>query len=563
MESVKLFLKKAGCDGLFLTYSQDSFISPPSDRLFKLTGFSGSFGVALVLPEKEILWTDSRYTLQAGEQSRFQVKDIAGEPVYEWISRQPLNGLKIACFQDLSSVDGFERLQTAFQKAGAVCLPISAETLDTFIRTQIEPEPASFDYSVDFAGKTTAEKIEEVLFSLKDEFEKTNAEGVLITEPASVSWLLNKRAQRPYTPVVLESVLVDRRGKFFILPSIGADADKSRTWALFSGKKVLADFSQTTEALKNRLEAAGVTLVREKNPCDALKAVKNETELEHISHVSLQESAVLCSFFLWLKENFKGQTELSVVERLHEMRRKITSYRGDSFPAISAFGAHGAIVHYQPDEKTDIPLEEGGLYLLDTGGQYLGGTTDVTRTIALGKVPGEAKKYFTAVLKGHISLAKSVFPKGTRGNQLDAFARQHLWHIGADYGHGTGHGIGAFLNVHEAPPSISPYSGGELKKGMVLSNEPGVYLAGKFGVRLENMMEVSSCSANEDFLCFKMLSFVPFDMDLVNTGELSESEKAWLREYCEQIMEKVSPFLEKEDERKLSAYLSEVRELLA
>jgi Xaa-Pro aminopeptidase len=570
MSKENLFLEKVKCDGLIFAFSSDSFLTLPSDRLLKLTGFSGSFGIAFVLPKEKILWTDSRYTLQAAEQSSFQIKNIADGSFYDYIARQSLHGLKIACFPQLCSADGFEKLQGAFLKAGAVCVSVSVDVLDSVIETKVEPEPVSFPYPIDFAGKTTEEKIKDLLFSIKDELEQTGSEGVLINDAASVSWLLNKRADRPYTPVVFNRVFIDKQGRLFVLPNLNDSADESanktdeerKVWNFFSHKKVLTDFSQITAALKTKAEKEGVVLVRGKNPCDALKAVKNKTELEKIKEVSLRESAVLCSFFLWLKDNFKGQTELSVVDYLHQLRRKIPDYKGDSFPAISAFGAHGAVVHYQPNEKTDIPLEQGGLYLLDTGGQYLGGTTDVTRTIALGKADKEAKKYFTAVLQGHIALAEAIFPKKTRSNQLDAFARGPLWRIGADYGHGTGHGIGAFLNVHETPPSVSPYGGEELKEGMILSNEPGVYLENKFGIRLENMMAVVPFSKNNNFLCFEMISFIPFDLELVETALLSIREKEWLQKYCDLILKKISPLMEEKDRQKLSDYITRTRELL-
>lgn len=532
---------------------QGEYIAPSAERLRWLTGFTGSAGFVVITHDKAAFFTDGRYTLQAKEELSpfYEQYNTAQKTPSHWVS------------ENLSSTDkvGYDPwlfTETQLQPYHCVLVPLKANPIDSLWKEK-PPSPQDFIrlHPLQYAGTSDEEKRQQIGKLLK-------ANHGLITACDSIAWLLNIRGNDvPYTPVVHSVCLLHQDGSYDLFVDLnkingtvfnhirqgdGRAIDIQQL--LFHLKKIEGscqiDPRTTSVIMIQALESANIQIIRTQDPCLLPKALKNDVELKGAREAHLQDGIALCRFFAWLEDQpLQGETtELSAAQQLYTFRKEGQHFKDLSFETISGFGSHGAIIHYRVTPESDRPLTRDGLYLLDSGGQYLTGTTDVTRTLALGTPTLEQKDHYTRVLKGHIALAQAVFPEGTTGVQLDVLARQYLWQVGCDYDHGTGHGVGSYLSVHEGPQSISRRGTDvPLKPGMILSNEPGYYKAGAYGIRLENLVRVVDMPDLKGVYGFDTLTLVPFELKLINPSLLEENEREWLRAYHERIFKTLSPHL--------------------
>jgi Xaa-Pro aminopeptidase len=573
-------LKRRGIDGFIIPRSDEhrgEYVPLRARRLPWLAGFTGTAGMAVVLPEIAALFTDGRYTLQAKAEvdaSLFLTLHSTERPAADWIAANLKPGHKVGFDPWLHTPDELTRLGTGCEKAGGELIACEDNPVDAVWSRQppapIAPIVAQLDA---FAGKGSAEKRTEIAGQLM-------ADGIdaqVLTLPASIAWLLNIRGgDVAYAPLPLAfailgadahvALFLDRRK---LGPGLDAhltdevrieDIDRFGPALDALGgeaRRVQADAATAPAWVFDRLKAAGADIVKAADPCALPKACKNPVELDGIRAAHLRDGAALVRFLAWLSgEAPKGTLgEIAAADRLEALRRENDHFRGLSFPTISAAGPNGAIVHYQPSAKTNRLIEPGGIYLLDSGAQYLDGTTDVTRTLFIsggGVRPAlEQRANFTRVLKGHIALAAARFPKGTSGSQLDTLARQALWRAGLDYDHGTGHGVGAYLGVHEGPQRIAKVPNTvALMPGMVVSNEPGYYKQGAYGIRIESLVTVRTSDANPGeerrMFEFETLTLAPIDLALVEADLLDTEEIAWLDAYHAGVAGALSPYLDGE-----------------
>ncbi len=478
----------------------------------ELTGFGGSFGICLMTSKKSYLFVDGRYIESARKQSSMEVVLFNGlTDVFKFISEH-LNIQKILYDPWQLSIYMTENIQKKFSSFVFGEADLNIPTIDK--------KDEIFDYSLKYAGQSTFEKLSKTDF---------DCDVFLMTDLNTVSWLLNQRSfVLPYSPLVLKRLLIfhNKTYSFF----------SKETLSGLNGKKVGLDFNHASKGLYNQLIENGADVIHIKNPFIMDQVCKNETELENITQIALKESAVICDFLCWLEKNYSNHTEKSAVDYLIRLREKNELYQSESFPAISAISSHTSMPHY---ETSDAEFGNGGIYLIDTGAQYLGGTTDMTRTIVLGdEIYSEWTEKYTRVLKAHIALARATFTKDTKTGELDRITRAYV-----TYNHASGHGIGAFLSVHETPPTLSPNSQDTLKPGMVLSNEPGFYQEGNFGIRIENMMKVVE---NQNNFSFEMLTYIPMCDKLIDYKLLDEDEKMWLEKYRQDMISKISHLVEAE-----------------
>ena len=541
---------------------QGEYVAPHSERLAWLTGFTGSAGLAIVMAEKAAIFIDGRYTLQAKlevPEDIFEHCALSKNSYIDWISENFEPKMSLGYDPWLMTPNQIIHYQAACNKAKVFLKPIYKNPVDSIWTNRPSP-PISpiFIHDISFAGQTATNKCNQVSEALKSE----KIDAAVITAPDSIAWLLNIRGNDvPFTPLTLAfaifnadksiDLFVDQRK---ISPAIskhlGSNIRCHEPKAFGSAldtlnkKNVLLNLETAPIYVFHRLEAAGAKVQGGIDPCQLPKAIKTSVQLDGIRAAHLRDGASLTRFLAWLEENVgkKSITERSAAKTLEAMRSKNENYKGLSFPTISGSGPNGAIVHYAVDKKTDRLLQKGDLYLVDSGAQYLDGTTDVTRTIAIGAPTSDMIRHFTLVLKGHIAIATARFPKGTNGSQLDILARQALWTEGLDYEHGTGHGVGQFLGVHEGPQRISKFpSNVSLKPGMIISNEPGYYKAGSYGIRIENLV----CVLEGNSLHFETLTLAPIDRALINTDLLKKSEIDWVNSYHAKVLKKVSPLVDK------------------
>ncbi len=574
LSALRTHLKEACVDGCLIPRAdeyQGEFVAPYAERLAWLTDFTGSAGMAVVLPDQAALFVDGRYTLQAGEQADTELYSIhhsIEEPVSKWLGENLTDGIKLGFDPHLHTPGQVKKYKEACEKAGATLVTLSTNPVDA-VWPDRPPRPQSpvRSHALELAGRSHDEKRAEIAANLR----KDGYDALLITAPDSVCWLLNIRgADVHYTPLVSATALLfaDEQAVLFIDPGkisddvsehLGPAVNLAPADGLGSvvddGDEDIAviavDKGTVSQWAVDRLETAGLTVKQVEDPCALPKACKNDVELDGIRAAHVRDGAALTQFLAWLdREAPSGAlTEMSAADRLEQFRSKDNLFQEPSFPTISGAGANGAIVHYRVTEATDTSIAGDMLYLVDSGGQYLDGTTDVTRTIAVGMPTAEQKRRFTQVLKGHIALATTRFPEGTAGGQLDGFARASLWADGVDYDHGTGHGVGAYLGVHEGPQRISKSApGAALKPGMVVSNEPGYYKAGAYGIRIENLVivraEEGPEGAEKPLLGFETITLAPIDLRLVDDNLLTESEKVWLNAYHKRVRETLAPLVD-------------------
>ena len=539
-----------------------------------ISGFNGSAGTAVVTLKSAALWTDSRYFIAAEEQLKgteyqlMKLKMPETPTVAQWI------GSELADMDDKAvGIDGMtngvaevENLKSQLKQLGGITLHTAWDPLQRIWKDRptvplcpVEIQP------MEYAGEEAASKLKRIRKALREK----HADGMLVASLDDIAWTLNLRGNDIHCcPLFVSFLLIDTQSAtlFMYKEKVG---DEVKAYLAKLGVR-MADYNQVKQGLKDYPEynilmdpdevcytlrqAVTRPVVEAASPIPAMKAVKNEAEQNGFRLAMQRDGAALVKFLKWMEEQtIDGtMTELTVSDRLEQLRSEQPLYRGLSFDTISAYGPHGAIVHYEPTQETDVPLQRKSLLLIDSGAQYRNGTTDITRTLALGELTEEERKVYTLVLKGHIQLQMLIFPKGASGTQLDAVARRDLWQHGYNFLHGTGHGVGSFLNVHEGPHQIRmEYRGAPIYEGMTVTDEPGIYMEGKFGVRIENTLAVVPYMSTEfgEFLQFETLTLCPIDLSPVIPELLTAEEKSWLDSYHKRVYDSLSPYLDEEEKK--------------
>jgi Xaa-Pro aminopeptidase len=548
---------------------QGEYVAPRAQRLAWLTGFTGSAGAAVVLADRAAIFIDGRYTIQVRQQvdiKLFEPLHLIECPPDEWLGGQLQKGDRFGFDPWLHTPDGTDRLRRACERVGATLVACETNPLDAVWADQpAAPLAPILPHPVSFSGRSSSAKRAE----LGEMLEEEGQDATILTTPDSIAWLLNVRGgDVAYSPLPLSFAILHADGAVdwfvdsrkigpdladFLEPGVTLHEASAFGVALdrLAGKVVRLDPSLAPSWVAMRLQDAHARLERGSDPCLLPKACKNEVELAGTRAAHRRDGAALTRFLAWLAEQAPGGglTEIGASDRLEAFRRENEMFRDLSFPTISGAGPDGAIVHYRAMPETDRRIEAGQLYLVDSGAQYLDGTTDVTRTIAIGTPPDDARQAFTLVLKGHIALARVVFPAGTTGSQLDALARRPLWSAGLDYDHGTGHGVGSYLGVHEGPQRISKAASTvPLRPGMIVSNEPGYYKADCFGIRIENLQAVHGIEpppgAERPLLGFETLTLAPIDLTLVDPDLLDAGERDWLNAYHARVRAEIGPLVD-------------------
>ncbi len=545
------------------------YVPASAERLAWLTGFTGSAGLAAVLPGKAAAFTDGRYVLQLAAQTDAELwerRHITEEPPARWLAANAPAEASIGYDPLLISEQGL----AVYTDAGLSMVPVEGNPIDAIWRDRpLPPVAPAIPHPLEHAGRSADEKREQIAGLLRE----ARQDAAVISDPASIAWLLNIRGgDVPYTPFVLGFALVHADGGTELFLDPAKLTDQTRAWlgntvsvadraalqpALrrLAGKRVRVDRSGSPVWFAQQLRDAGAVVVADRDPCLLPKACKNDVEQQGFRQAHLRDAVAVCRFLHFLSQfGARGEeTELSVADRLLALREQVSGFRGESFPAISAAGEHGAIIHYRVTEASNRPVQRDESYLIDSGAQYVDGTTDITRTIWIGPSdpPSELRERVTRVMKGHIAIATLVFPEGVSGAHLDAFARRALWQVGLDYDHGTGHGVGSYLSVHEGPVSLSRLAAPvPIAAGMVLSNEPGYYLPQRYGIRMENLVLVQPAAfveAGKRFLQFETLTLAPFDRRLIDPTLLDAAELAWLNGYHARVLAEVGPRLDAAD----------------
>jgi len=568
-------LKSEHLDGFVVPLTDEhmsEYVGSYAQRLAWLTGFQGSAGSAVVLPQEAAIFVDGRYTLQVRQQvsaDEWSYQSVPETSVADWLKDHAPEGGRIGYDPWLHTRDWVKRAKEALASRGAELVPVERNPIDKIWADRPEMSNARLAVQPDeYAGKSSAEKRTEIA----DWLAKHHADATVISALDSIAWTFNVRGEDVHrTPVALAYAIVNSDGTadlFVASEKMGPDVRQhlgngvrlreryefENALSQLGGKTVAVDPERAVSAIFDALDKAGAKAVALRDPTVLPKAIKNEVEIAGQKASQIRDGAAIARFLHWIDEEApSGEVdELTASDKLESLRREAPELRDLSFDSISGSGPNGAIVHYKSSEKTNRKLQRGELYLIDSGGQYVDGTTDITRTVAIGEPTDEMRDRFTRVLKGHIAVAAAVFPKGTRGTQLDSFARRPLWDAGLDYAHGTGHGVGSYLAVHEGPQRISPatsaQAGGDepLQAGMLISNEPGYYKSGEYGIRIENLVLVVEKrieGAEKEILGFETVTFAPIERRLVVKDMLSTAELHWLNDYHAQVLEKIGPKL--------------------
>jgi Xaa-Pro aminopeptidase len=566
-------LKRRGLDGFIVPHAdrfQSEYLPPADERLAWLTGFTGSAGAAIVLAERAAIFVDGRYQVQVREEidaTVFTVEHLVETPPPAWIEANLPAGAKLGYSPWLHTVDGAERLDKACAAAGARLVPVEDNPLDaTWSERPPPPSGAVVLHDRRYAGEDAAEKFARV----RDAMEKPAADALVVSDPQAVSWLFNIRGSDvAHTPVALGFAIVPREGRPALyldgrklgndvrhrleeLAAVRGETEFERDLATLGGEKraVRIDPAACPDAIARLVTGNGGRLVCAGDPITPMKAVKNVVEIAGARAAQLRDGAAVTRFLAWFDREAPGGrlTEIDAVEALESFRRETGLLKDVSFPTIAGSGPNGAIVHYRVTRGSNRRIRPGELFLVDSGGQYLDGTTDITRTVAIGTPSADMRQNFTRVLKGHIAIARAVFPDGTSGAQLDSFARQFLWQAGLDFDHGTGHGVGSYLSVHEGPARISKLGGAPLERGMILSNEPGYYRTGAYGIRIENLVLVTeappAAAAEKPLNAFETLTLAPIDTRLIEPAMLDAEEKSWLDAYHARVRETLAQIVD-------------------
>lgn len=569
LKGLRSLMASQGFDALILPRGdqhQSEYVAPAFERLAWLTGFTGSAGVAAVTRRQAGLFVDGRYTVQARSEcgdGHFDLQGIARTALVPWLTAKLKRGALVGFDPWLHTVSEIARFKAALKPVGIRLKPTRRNPIDTLWGSARPSAPMVpiMPHPLKYAGRAAQDKISSLQKTLKAD----GQDAVVLASPDSVCWLLNIRGQDvPHNPIVLAFAVVPSQGK----PELYIAAEKltpearahldgvakvlppralgGRLRSLRQAKKrVRLDHDRAAWALHRAL---GRSAVKGSDPCVAMKAIKNAGEIKGARAAHVRDGAALVRFLSWLDGQVAAGArvdEIGAVLALEEARAATGALREISFDTISGSGPNGAIVHYRVTEATNRKLKTGELFLIDSGAQYLDGTTDITRTVAIGTPTAEMRERFTLVLQGHIAVATARFPKGTRGIDLDPFARRALWAHGLDYDHGTGHGVGSYLSVHEGPQSISRAGTAVIEPGMIISNEPGYYKEGAYGIRIENLVLVSAPSrpkgGDKDVMTFETLTLVPIDRRLIVKSLLTPEELAWVDTYHARVLAEIGP----------------------
>lgn len=590
LNALRILMKEKKIDA-YLVPTDDFHGSEYVGDYFKcrkyITGFTGSAGTAIITQDMAGLWTDGRYFIQAADQLRDTTIELfkSGEPgvptVHQFLNDKLEEGMCLGFDGRTVSAREAEELQELLQEKH-----ITFSVNDDLIGEIWEDRPALscepvMELDIRWTGKSRADKIAEI----REQMKAKEADTFILTSLDDIAWLLNIRGNDIHCCPVVLSYLVMMENELRLYANAAAfseeirsnlEADRVKIYpyddvysyvqSISSDKKVLLSRANVNSRLVSNIPSE-VTILDEPNLTLLPKAVKNETEMENERIAHIKDGVAVTKFIHWLKKNVTRTTitELSTAEKLYQFRSEQEHFLGESFDPIIAYGTHAAIVHYSATEATDIPLEARGMVLADTGGHYLEGTTDITRTIVLGPVTSKEKKFFTAVLRGNLNLAAAKFKYGCTGLNLDYLARGPLWELGEDYNHGTGHGVGYLLNVHEGPNSfrwknLPGNPAPVLEEGMITSDEPGYYLENEFGIRHENLVLCKKAEKTSfgQFMCFEPLTMVPFDLEGINPEEMTERERKLLNDYHQKVYTTISPYLDEEEKEWLKQATREI-----
>lgn len=566
-------LEELALDGLIIPHEDEynnEYLPAHNERLMWATGFTGSAGAAIVLKDRAVMFTDGRYTLQVRQQVDAELFDYARleAGIAAWISENLKDGERVGYDPKLHPPKSVAALKKAAQTTGAELVSLDINPID--LVWQDRPAPPKGEViiqPVDLAGKTHAEKRIEI----GDSIARSGADAALLTAPASIAWLLNLRGSDVRcTPLLLGNAMIDREGQVTLYTdpekitdpirshlgnevTVADESQLASDFTIWSEKIVIADPATGSAWHAQSLKDAGATVLAQQDPIALPKAKKSPAELRGTEEAHRRDAVPLIRFLHWLDTEAQSGTydEIDAAVQLETYRHETGALKDLSFESISGAGSNGAVVHYRVNEATTLPLSKNSLYLIDSGAQYVDGTTDVTRTVPIGTPTQEMCERYTLVLQGHIALAIVRFPEGTTGSNLDALARHPLWQAGLDYDHGTGHGVGAFLGVHEGPQRISKAPNTiALETGMIVSNEPGYYKEGEYGIRIENLQYVTDAEevagGERPMHGFHTLTLAPFHRALIDVDMLSQVERDYVDTYHARILEEIGPRLEDE-----------------
>ena len=590
LNALRILMKEKKIDA-YLVATDDFHGSEYVGDYFKcrkyITGFTGSAGTAIITQDMAGLWTDGRYFIQAADQLRDTTIELfkSGEPgvptVHQFLNDKLEEGMCLGFDGRTVSAREAEELQELLQKKH-ITFSVNDDLIGEIWedRPVLSCEPV-MELDIRWTGKSRADKIAEI----REQMKAKEADTFILTSLDDIAWLLNIRGNDIHCCPVVLSYLVMMENELRLYANAAAFSEEIRSnleadgvkiypyddvysyvQTISSDKKVLLSRANVNSRLVSNIPSE-VTILDEPNLTLLPKAVKNKTEMENERIAHIKDGIAVTKFIHWLKKNVTRTTitELSAAEKLYQFRSEQEHFLGDSFDPIIAYGTHAAIVHYSAIEATDIPLAARGMVLADTGGHYLEGTTDITRTIVLGPVTAKEKKFFTAVLRGNLNLAAAKFKYGCTGLNLDYLARGPLWELGEDYNHGTGHGVGYLLNVHEGPNSfrwknLPGNPAPVLEEGMITSDEPGYYLENEFGIRHENLVLCKKAEKTSfgQFMCFEPLTMVPFDLEGINPEEMTERERKLLNDYHQKVYTTISPYLDEEEKEWLKQATREI-----
>ncbi len=569
--ALRAALAARGLDGFVVPRAdrqQNEYLPASEERLAWLTGFTGSAGAAVVLADRAVLFVDGRYTVQAAAQvdgSIFSIEHFVENPPPRWLEQNLGAGAKLGYDPWLHTSDGAERLRSACATVGAELVAVDDNPIDELWRDRPAPPAGRVAlHDIKFAGERAADKLARV----RAELGKLHADALVVSDPQNVAWLFNIRGSDiAHTPLALANALIPREGRpsLYVAPAkldkevraalediaeVRAPDALTDDLAALKDKTVRLDQASAADALTRLIKESGGKPARSADPIAAMKAVKNYAEIAGSRAAHLRDGVALTRFLAWFaREAPKGKlTEIDAVAALESFRRDTGLLKDVSFPTIAGAGPNGAIVHYRVTRDSNRAIGMNELFLIDSGAQYEDGTTDVTRTLLVGNATDEMRDRFTRVLKGHIAVATAVFPENTTGAQLNSLARFSLWQAGLDFDHGTGHGVGSYLSVHEGPARISKLGMAPLRRGMILSNEPGYYKTAAYGIRTENLLlviaEPEPAGAEKPLNAFETLTLAPIERALFDLRLLTAKERHWLDSYHERVRETLAPLVE-------------------
>jgi Xaa-Pro aminopeptidase len=566
-------MKRRKLDGFVVPRAdrqQNEYLPASEERLAWLTGFTGSAGAAVVLIHRAAIFVDGRYTVQAAAQvdtSVFSIEHLVETPPAEWLRQNLKGGERIGYDPWLHTSDGADKLRKACADAAAELIAVESNPIDALWSDRPKPPQGAVTLrDIKYAGESAADKI----VRIREEITKGRVDALLVSDPQNVAWAFNIRGSDiAHTPLALAFALIPREGRprLYVDPAkvgegektalasiaeLRSDGDLTADVKSLANQTVRLDQASAADVLSRLIEQSGGKPARGPDPITLMKAVKNASEIDGSRAAHLRDGAAMARFLAWLdREAPKGKlTEIDAVEALESFRRDTGLLKDVSFPTISGSGPNGAIVHYRVTRESNRRIGADELFLIDSGAQYEDGTTDITRTVVIGTPSPEMRDRFTRVLKGHIAIATAIFPENTSGAQLDTLARLPLWQAGLDFDHGTGHGVGSYLSVHEGPARISKLGTVPLRRGMILSNEPGYYKTAAYGIRIENLVlviaEPEPVGAEKPLNAFETLTLAPIDLRLVESSMLSDRERHWLDSYHQRVRATLSPLVDHE-----------------